>query len=98
MKPPKAWDIKMMQAKDMFTRDAVAGYLARDDRSHNPYLFSSDCWLVWEAGYQLAYVGCSKPVKAKKSRGYSVTLWTQANKFTVKFEGDGLDKVNISRA
>lgn len=40
----------------------------------NPYLYSSDFWLLWEAGHWLQRTGKSRPVRAKKSRGYVVKV------------------------
>lgn len=34
--------------------------------------YSSDCWLAFEAGGLIRYMGLPKPVRCRKSRGYSI--------------------------
>lgn len=40
----------------------------------NPYYYSSDNWLLWEAGHFLHRTGYARPARAKKSRGYVVKV------------------------
>jgi hypothetical protein len=42
--------------------------------SGNPYLWSSNLWLAFEAGAYARKIGADKPVRARVSRGYSIRL------------------------
>ena len=83
--------------KHNFLNDVLDGYNARDNGARCPHLFSSDCWLAWEAGYTMAMHGFSCPVKARKSRGYLMVIHTSANEFKIGFEGDDLSKRIVNR-
>lgn len=62
----------------------------------NPYLFSSACWLAFEAGRALSAV--SAVTGARMSRGYSVRATTRGgNTFVVAFTGARLETVNVNR-
>lgn len=55
----------------------------------NPYLFSSPCWMAWEAGYELR--GMSDIISVHSSRGYSVRVATrEGGAFRIRFEGKKL--------
>ena len=47
----------------------------REPKSSCPYLYSSDCWLAYHAGYQSRPLGLPDPVKVTAGRGQSVRLW-----------------------
>jgi len=57
----------------------------------NPFLWSSTNWMLYESGRLWRNGGRSDPVKAWKSRGYSVRIDTADNRFVVDFVGDDLD-------
>ena len=61
------------------------GYNAQDALA-NPHLWSSDNWLLFEAGYLFAKRGASTPIKAIKSRGFSVRILTEANQWIMRFD------------
>jgi hypothetical protein len=56
----------------------------------NPFLWSSTNWMLYEAGRLWRNGGRSDPVTARKSRGYSVRVQTQANDWLISFVGDDL--------
>jgi len=69
--------------------DFIAG--ARSDAHDvNPYIWSSNAWLMWEAGRVWVMSGRSEPMMARKSRGYTARVNTHANEWIVKFTGDAL--------
>ena len=51
-----------------------AGYKSIYEGKENPYLYSSDYWLLFEVGIYLAQLGRMYPSYAKKSRGYTVIV------------------------
>ena len=57
----------------------------------NPFLWSSTNWLLYEAGRLWGNDGRSEPIAARKSRGYTVRVQTQANDWVIEFAGDDLD-------
>jgi len=61
-----------------------------DAHDTNPYIWSSNDWLMWEAGRLWVMGGRSEPVMARKSRGYTARINTCANEWVVKFTGDAL--------
>ena len=61
------------------------GYNAQDALA-NPHLWSSDNWLLFQAGFLFAKRGASTPIKATKSRGFSVRIFTQANQWIMRFD------------
>ena len=61
------------------------GYNAQDALA-NPHLWSSDNWLLFQAGFLFAKRGASTPIKATKSRGYSVRIFTQVNEWIMRFD------------
>ena len=68
------------------TTEFVEGYNAA---SHvdNPYIWSSDAWLAYLAGADFAKRGTSVPVKAHKSRGNVIRVWTAGgNEFRVVYD------------
>jgi len=73
------------------------GYNAQDVLA-NPHLWSSDNWLLFEAGYLFAKRGTSTPIKATKSRGFSVRIFTQANQWIMRFNKrlnfEGLERLS----
>ena len=70
--------------------DFVKGLESLKARTTNPYIWSSTCWMLFEAGLLWANGGRSAPVKAFKSRGYSVHVQTHDNDFIIRFVGDDL--------
>lgn len=60
-------------------------------------LFSSNWWLAERAGEEMRKAGYSRPIAARISRGYSVRIATTDNEFTIKFIGNDLDIVQITR-
>jgi hypothetical protein len=69
--------------------DFIAG--ARSDAHDvNPYIWSSNAWLMWEAGRLWVTGGRSEPVMARKSRGYTARVNTHAMAYVIKFTGDAL--------
>lgn len=64
----------------------------------NRHLFSSNYWLLHEAGANFYKKGTSHPVIVKKSRGYTVKVTTAGNTdFLIKFHGNKLEKATIER-
>ena len=61
-----------------------------DEHDTNPYIWSSNNWLMWEAGRVWVMSCRSEPVMARKSRGYTARVNTCANEWIVKFTGDAL--------
>jgi hypothetical protein len=74
----------------------LEGYNAQD-KINNPFMWSSDSWLVWDAGFLFGKKGYCQPIKVKKSRGYSVKVQTHANDFTIKYDTATLAKTTIER-
>ena len=70
--------------------DFMMGLESLKARTSNPYIWSSSCWLLFEAGLLWANRGSSAPVSARKSRGYTVRVQTQANDWVIEFAGDDL--------
>jgi hypothetical protein len=69
------------------TAQFMAGYNSQDATIDNPYLWSSDNWLAYDAGYVFAKRGASTPIKARKSRGYSVRVETAGgNEFVIQYD------------
>ncbi len=66
----------------MLTTEFLEGFNGTE--IDNPYLWSSDAWLAYMAGAAFARHGTSTPIKAKKSRGGVVRVWTAGgNEFRV---------------
>jgi hypothetical protein len=70
--------------------DFVMGLESLKARTSNPYIWSSACWMLFEAGLLWANGGRSAPVAARKSRGYTVRVQTAANDWVITFAGDDL--------
>ena len=70
--------------------DFMMGLESLKARTPNPYIWSSNCWLLFEAGLLWANRGSSAPVSARKSRGYTVKVQTYANDWLISFVGDDL--------
>jgi len=70
--------------------DFMIGLESLKARTVNPFIWSSACWLLFEAGLLWANRGSSAPVAARKSRGYSVRVQTHANDWVIEFAGDDL--------
>ena len=70
--------------------DFVKGFESLKARASNPYIWSSTHWMLFEAGLLWANRGSSAPVSARKSRGYTVKVQTQANDWLISFVGDDL--------
>lgn len=62
-----------------------------------PYMFSSDSWLAWLAGAELAKTGRTKPHTCRKSRGYSVRIETAVNRYVFKASGADLGARELER-
>ena len=73
------------------------GYNAQDALA-NPHLWSSDNWLLFQAGFLFAKRGASTPIKATKSRGFSVRILTEANQWIMRFDKrlyfEGLERLS----
>ena len=68
----------------MLTTEFLEGYNGTE--IDNPYLWSSDAWLAYAAGTRFAHHGTSAPIKAKKSRGDVIRVWTaNGNEFRVVY-------------
>jgi len=73
---------------------AILGYKASSDLGGeppypaNPLLRSSPGWMGYEAGMTLARKGFTVPTKVTMGRGYSVNVWTAANRFRVGFDSN----------
>ena len=80
------------------TEAFMAGWNSQDAQIDNPYLWSSDNWLAYDAGAQFYKRGTSTPIKAKKSKGYSIRVFTHANEFIIKYDTATLARVTIERA
>ena len=52
-------------------------------KDKNPYLYSSETWLVWEAINRLEGEGV-RVVSARMSRGYTVRVKTEAGERLIK--------------
>ncbi len=55
---------------------AVNGYQAPNGSDDNPYLWSSDNWLLFELGVYFNRTGRATPCNVSKSRGFSVNANT----------------------
>jgi hypothetical protein len=60
----------------MLTTEFLEGYNSSQADIDNPYLWSSDTWLAYMAGADFAKRGSDVPVRAKKSFGYVIRVWT----------------------
>jgi len=70
----------------MLTTEFLEGYNSSQADIDNPYLWSSDAWFAYMAGAAFARHGTSEPVKAKKSRGDVIRVWTAGgNEFRVVY-------------
>ena len=73
------------------------GFNAQDS-IQNPFIWSSDYWLLFEAGCLFAKRGASTPIKAIKSRGFSVRILTEANQWIMRFDKrlnfEGLERLS----
>ena len=69
--------------------DYLAGACS-DAHDVNPYIWSSNAWLMWEAGRAWVMTGRCEPMMARKSRGYTARVNTYANEWVIKFTGDTL--------
>jgi hypothetical protein len=70
--------------------DFTLGFESLKARATNPFIWSSSCWMLFEAGLLWANRGSSAPVMARKSRGYTVKVQTAANDYLISFVGDDL--------
>jgi hypothetical protein len=70
-----------------------AGY----DGLNNPYIWSSDNWLLHEAGKSFENRGYPLPNKAWKSRGYAVRAESNTSYYKIVFTGDKLEFVTVER-
>ncbi len=80
--------------------DALEKLSTRDNPGgkRNPYLFSSDSWLAFEAGQALCERGLTRPERAHKSRGCSVRIVTSGQtEFLFKASGDDLEIMDLIR-
>lgn len=75
----------------------MKGWHASDAQTDNPFLWSSDNWLAFDAGAQFYKQGTSMPIKAKKSKGYSIRVMTNDNEYIVKYDTATLARVTIER-
>ena len=72
----------------MLTIEFNEGFNAADAALDNPYLWSSDAWLAFMAGADFAKRGTSAPVKARKSRGNIIRVWTSGGtEWRVEYDG-----------
>ena len=60
----------------MLTVEFMEGWNASQPDIDNPYLWSSDAWLAFMAGADFVKHGTSAPIRAKKSRGNVIRVWT----------------------
>ena len=61
-----------------------------DSHDVNPHRWSSNDWLMWEAGRAWVMSGRCEPMMARKSRGYTARVNTHATAWVIKFTGDAL--------
>lgn len=72
----------------MITAEFKEGYNCADAALDNPYLWSSDAWLAFMAGADFARLGTSAPIKACKSRGNVIRVWTSGGaEWRVTYDG-----------
>ena len=70
----------------MLTDEFLEGWNASEPDIDNPYLWSSDAWLAYLAGADFAKRGTSAPIRAKKSRGNVIRVWTAGgNEWRVEY-------------
>lgn len=82
----------------MLTQEFLEGFNASQPDIDNPYLWSSDAWLAYTAGADFAKRGTSAPIKAKKSRGDVIRVWTVGGtEFRVAYT-NGYRNMRIDRA
>lgn len=71
----------------MLTTEFNEGFNCADAALDNPYLWSSDAWLAFMAGADFARRGTSAAIKAKKSRGNVIRVWTAGgNEWRVMYD------------
>lgn len=71
----------------MLTAEFLEGWNASQPDIDNPFLWSSDAWLAFMAGADFARRGTSAPIKAKKSRGNVMRVWTAGgNEWRVAYD------------
>jgi hypothetical protein len=63
------------------TEAFLEGYHAQDYIIDNPYLWSSPCWLAFDAGGTFAKEGGEPPLSCKASRGYSLRFTTKGKQW-----------------
>ena len=71
---------------DTMSQAAERGYANPSEPT--PYIHSSPLFYAHWAGALLALQGASRPVKATMGRGYSVNIWTVANRYRAHFKDD----------
>ena len=72
----------------MLTTEFLDGWNASQPDTDNPFIWSSDAWLAFMAGADfIKHAPVSAPVKAKKSRGNVIRVWTAGgNEFRVIYD------------
>jgi hypothetical protein len=70
--------------------DFVLGFEGLGKETKNPFIWSSACWMLFEAGRLWANGGRTLPIMARKSRGYTVKVQTSANDYLIAFQGKDL--------
>jgi hypothetical protein len=85
-------------AKNDLTNEFMAGWNCSNAQIDNPYLWSSDSWLAFNAGAEFYKRGTSTPIKVRKSRGYSIRVYTGDSEFTIKYDTATLSRYTIERA
>ncbi len=77
------------------TQECAKGYAGG---APNPYYWSSDSWVAFEAGAALSQSGRTAPVKCRKSKGYSVRIETAGDTIILfKFGGKDLTLPKLER-
>lgn len=86
------------------TQECIKGYRNadktdwRDNAPANPFLWSSDSWLAFEAGEHMGRNGLTVPARVTKSRGYSVKVRTiGGTDFLYRATGDNLSDRELIR-
>lgn len=96
-----------MTAATDLTTECAQGFASDPDLSRNPYYWSSDSWLAWEAGAALSAhhvptqthrMLANEPAECAKSRGYSVRIKTRGGAcYLYSVTGRDLDKREMRR-
>lgn len=84
---------------DEITAACQAGYDGGRTAEPNPHYQTSTLGNAYDAGRRLFCHGYTRPTRCTNGRGHSVTVWTAANRFRVRFDWTKprIDQIKVER-